>query len=120
MKVYILEIPGRSREQIWRWLSEDKEVNEIVIFEDYIRFIEQVGELPPDFCFIRVGHDGIPGLKSADMVRQISPDSSIVFIADDSDYAVDAHEVGVDGYLLCPLKRDKLEKCLLKKRGFRL
>ncbi len=98
------------------WLSEDKRVEGIEVFEDYIQFIERVGKAPPDFCAIRLGCDGIPGLKAADMVRQISLDIMIIFISEDSEYALDAYEVGAYGYLLCPVMKDKLEKYLIMKK----
>lgn len=112
MRVYILDRKGKSREQMLEWLSEDKRLTGIETFDDYIRLIEQVGNSPPDYCIIRLGADGIPGLKTADMVRQIDPGIRIVFISDDRDYALDAFEAGANGYLLCPVERDKLEKCL--------
>lgn len=95
-----------------KWLSEDKRLTGVDVYEDYIKFIEQVGSSPPDFCIIRLGCDGIPGLKTADMVRQTNADIRIIFLADDRDYALDAYEMGAYGYLLSPVKRDKLEKCL--------
>ena len=115
MKVYILDIQSENRVQMLQWLSEDKSVEGVEVFEDYIRFIEQVGKSPPDFCVIRLGNNGIPGLKAADMVQQISSDIRIVFVSDDRDYAVDAYEVGAYGYLLCPASKRMFEKCFMKK-----
>lgn len=112
LRVHILDKPGKTREQILKWLSEDKRLTGVETFEDYIRYIEQTENSPPDFCIIRLGWDGIPGLKTADMVREINPHIRIIFISDDRDYALHAFEVGAYGYLLCPVKRDKLEKCL--------
>lgn len=112
MKVNILDVQSKSRDQMLQWLSEDERVTDVQVFEDYIRFIEQIGKSPPDFCVIRLGKDGIPGLKTAEMVWQISTDIKIVFISDDRDYALDAFEMGAYGYLLCPVDKEKLDKCL--------
>lgn len=112
MRVYILDRRGKTREQILEWLSEDKRLTCVEVFENYIQFIEQIGNSPPDLCIIRLGWDGIPGLKTADMAKQISPDIRVVFIAEDRDYALDAFEVRADGYLLCPLHREKFYRCL--------
>lgn len=116
MKVYILDRQGKCRNQMLKWLSEDKQLTGIKVFEDYIQFIERTESSPPDFCIIRLGWNGIPGFKTADMVRQISPDIRILFISDDRDYALDAYEAGAYGYLLCPVKKDKLEKYLMIKK----
>lgn len=112
MRVYILDVQSKSLEQILLWLSESSEVTEFEVFGDYIKFIEKIEESPPDLCFIRLGVDMIPGLKAAGMVQQISSDIRIIFVSDDKDYALDAYEIGAYGYLVCPVKRDKLEKCL--------
>ena len=112
MRVYILDLPCRSREQIVSWLSEDCRVSEVKAFEDYIRLIEQAESSPPDICIIRLGSDGIPGLKAAEMLGQIGAGIRIVFISGKKDYALDAYEAGAYGYLLCPVNRDKLQKYL--------
>jgi DNA-binding LytR/AlgR family response regulator len=116
LRVYILDRHDQNREQLLEWLSEDKRLTGIEVFEDYIELIEQIGITPPDFCFIRLGRDGIPGLKTADMIRQTSSDIQIIFISDDRDYAMDAFEVGAYGYLLCPVERDRLKKYLMMKK----
>lgn len=115
MKVYILDEQSKIREQMLKWLSENKKVEGVEAFENYVQFVEQVREFPPEFCFIRLGKDGIPGLKAAGIIRQISSDIRIVFVSEDRNYAVDAYEVGAHGYLICPLKKEKLNKCLIIK-----
>lgn len=110
MNVYILDVQGQGREQMVQWLTENKKVNSIEIFEDYIQFLERTGKSPPDFCIIRLGEHTIPGLKAADMVGQMSPDTKIVFVSNDGDYALDAYEIGVYGYLLSPVEKEKFLK----------
>ncbi|MEN6350078.1 MAG: response regulator [Syntrophomonas sp.] len=112
MRVYILDEQVESREQILKWLSENKKLTGIEVFEDYALFVEQVGKSPPDFGIIRLGGNEIPGLKVGEMVKQISPDVRIIFISDDRKSALDAYELGAYGYLLCPLLKDKFENCL--------
>lgn len=113
MKVYILDKQSESRAQMIEWLSEDKRLSGIEAFDDYIRLIEQVENSPPDFCIIRLGMDGIPGLKAADMIHQINSSIRIVFVSDDRDYAIDAFEIGAYGYLLCPIAKFAFEKYLI-------
>lgn len=112
LKVYILDIQGKSRKQMLKWLEEDESADKAEVFEDYIKFIEYVQNSPPDSCVIRLGKSEIPGLKAAGMVQQINSAVRIVFISDGADYALDAHEVGAYGYLLCPLNKDKFYRCL--------
>jgi len=111
VKVYILDEQNIDREQLIAWLSESVRMTEIEVFEDHIQFIKRTWKFPPHWCFIRLGHDQIPGLKTARAIKT-NPDIRIVFISDDRHYALDAHEIGAYGYLLCPVERDRLKKCL--------
>lgn len=112
LRVFILDKHGKCLEQMLKWISENIILTEVEVFEDYIMLIKEAGRHPPNLCFIRLGQDGIPGLKTAGIVKQTSPETRIIFIADDRDYALDAHEVGADDYLLCPLERKRFEKCI--------
>lgn len=114
LKVYILAVQDKIQEQLLKRLAENKKIEEIETFQDYTRFIEQIDKSPPDLCFIRLGVDRIPGLKTAGMVRQISTDTRVVFVAEDGSLAVDAYEVGAYGYLRFPLKKEKIDKYLVK------
>jgi two-component SAPR family response regulator len=93
-------------------LSENMRIDSIEVFENYAEFITRVGKSPPDFCFVRLGKDGIPGLKVAGTVQQISMNTRVVFVSEDKSYAVDAYEVGAYGYLSPPLTKEKLDRYL--------
>lgn len=113
LKVYILAAQDKVREQLQKRLAENKKIEEIRTFQDYTRFVEQIVKYPPDLCFIRLGVDSIPGLKAAGMVQRINTDTRVVFVAEDSSFAVDAYEVGAYGYLVSPFKKEKLNKYLV-------
>lgn len=116
MRVYILDFQSKNLEQILTWLSQDKRIEDTEVFENYTQFIEKVENLHPDLCFIRIGEYRISGLKAGKMVKQISPETRIVFMADDRAYALDAYEAGAWGYLLNPVERTKFEKCFAKRK----
>jgi two-component SAPR family response regulator len=114
LRLYILDVQGKIREQLLKIMSEYNKADEIKAFEDYAGFIEQIGKSPPDYCFIRLGKDGIPGLKAAGTVQRISKDIRIVFISEDGRHAVDAYEVGAYGYISVPFTKEKLNNYLTK------
>ena len=118
MDVYILDDYGQEREQIVKWLREDTKIR-VEVFEDHQHLLERIKNSPSHLSIIRLGNNGIPGLKTAEMIKNENPQTKIVFLAKDRDYALDAYEVGVDGYLLVPLEREKLEQALLNIENLR-
>lgn len=113
MRVYILDIKGKIRDQMVKWLKEDERVKETRVFEDFTELVQQVAKSPPDSCIIRLGRDEIPGLSAAGTVRLMKPAVHVVFVSESSDYALDAYEIGAYGYLLCPLDKEKFDRCFI-------
>ncbi len=116
LRVYILDAPGKIRDQLVKLLPEVNKANEIMAFEDYAQFIEQIKASPPDYCFVRLGKDGIPGLKAAETVQRISGDVRVVFLSEDIRYAVEAYKVGAYGYLSTPLTKEKIKNIYQKNK----
>ncbi|KUO58680.1 MAG: hypothetical protein APF84_09425 [Gracilibacter sp. BRH_c7a] len=114
MIVFLLDVGSECRNAMVQCLREDIKIKSVNVFEDYIAFIEQVGKILPDLCFIRLGVDKIPGLTAARMVKQIGVDSRIVFLSEDEYDALEAYEIGAYGYLLYPVVKEKLENILAK------
>lgn len=115
MKVYLLDIQERSNRQLSQWLYEDKRVNLSMVFEDYTQLIKMTEMLTPDICMIRLGDDRIPGIKVANMIKEINSEIKIIFISNDREYALNAYEIGAYGYLLSPVKKEKLQNYLMSK-----
>ncbi len=113
MAIYVLDRPGKERDQILQWVTEVCGGEDPQPFLEFAQFQGQVLVAPPQLCLIRLGRDDVPGLQAAALVRQQNPDARIVFVADNSDYAIAAYELGADGYLLSPVKRDKLHRLLV-------
>jgi two-component system LytT family response regulator len=118
LRVYILDKKNDNRELMRHWLSQKQNVSVVEIFEDQVACIERVEYLPPDLCFIRLGIESIPGLKTARMIHIINPEIRLVFVTEGRDYALDAYEIGAYGYLLLPLEKGKFDRCLSGNTGF--
>lgn len=107
MNICILEKPGKCLDQILGWLSESMGIQGIFAFENDVQFLEEIGTLKPDVCIIRVHLSDFNGLRTAEIIKQKSPDSRIVILSETKDYALEAFEIGAHGYLLCPLVKKK-------------
>ncbi len=115
MRVYIIDEEGSDLNNLRAWLSEREDITGVVSFQEQSLLMEAVNNIPPDWCFIRLGRADIPGFKLAEMVRQVNMEAKVVFISQVRDYALYAFEVGAYGYLLSPVEEEKLKEVFLRK-----
>lgn len=84
--------------------------------DDALRFAEQH---PFDVAFLDIELHDMDGVDVAEQLRAVNPRCGIIFCTGHSDYAVKAiAQLHVDGYLLKPIKPDKVQRELdrLKER----
>ena len=97
--------------------SSDVQQTEAFLHEsDALRFAEQN---PFDVAFLDIELHDMDGVDVAERLRAVNPRCGIIFCTGHSDYAVDAiGRLRVDGYLLKPIKPDKVQRELdrLKER----
>lgn len=68
----------------------------------------------PDIAFIDVIMPGMTGLELAKKLKRQRPKMRIVLISENASYASYAFEIGVDDYLLKPIRIEKVLKALQK------
>lgn len=112
LRVYILENHSIKIQNMLSWLAEKSNIEEISLIKNEALFLELAERDPPDVAFIRLGDEEIPGLTIGNKLYQMGNKTDIVYISDDRNQALNAYEVGAAGYLLGPVKKSKLEKCL--------
>ena len=71
-----------------------------------------VGLENPDIAFIDVLMPGMTGLELAKKLRLQRPEMKIVLISENESYARHAFDIGVDDYVLKPIKRERVLKAL--------
>ena len=62
----------------------------------------------PDIVFSDIEMPGVSGLELAIRVKEISPDTRIVFVTGFSEYAIDAFRIHAHGYLLKPATSEQI------------
>lgn len=68
----------------------------------------------PDIAFVRIGKAELNAFKLAGAIRKLNPFSKVIFLSSNVEYAVEAFECGVDGFLFVPFNREKIEHLLLR------
>jgi len=112
LKVYVLDKKSESLKRMLECLSDNKKISEVEVFDDYDLFISKVIKFNPTLCIIRLGSEEIPGLRAARTVKLVNCNMRVVFISESRDYALDAFEIGANGYLLGAADKAMLDKCL--------
>ena len=74
--------------------------------------LSAVRDLNPDVLITDVLMPGMSGLELARKIRAMKPDLPIILMSDNPSYAVNGYELGVSGFLLKPLAKDKVHETL--------
>ena len=77
-----------------------------------ISALKAVEDLKPDVLITDVLMPGMSGLELARKVKTIRPDLPIILMSDNPSYAVNGYELGISGFLLKPLVKNKVHEAL--------
>ena len=62
----------------------------------------------PDIALLDIDMPGMNGLELARCIRDMHPDTAVIFLTGYSEYALDAFQLHASGYLMKPINREKL------------
>lgn len=71
-----------------------------------VDYIEESGECP-DIIFSDIQMPGLGGLQLAKRIKEITPGTKLVFVTG-YDYAIDAYQLHVDGYITKPVEAERI------------
>ena len=105
MLVYIIDdepIALKASEQVVRRALPDADLMTFGSGDDALEHIRTANEYP-DTVFSDIEMPGTNGLEFAVRLKQLSPQTRIVFVTAYSEYALDAFRVHANGYILKPM-----------------
>ena len=70
--------------------------------------LEWIQVHPADVALLDINMPEMNGLKLAAKIKQIRPDTAVIFLTGYSEYTLDAFDVHAVGYLLKPVNRERL------------
>lgn len=80
--------------------------------EDGAEALEEIAAHKPDIVFLDIRMPGLTGLDVASALRDVSPQTNIVFVTAYQQYAIDAFERGAVDYLLKPVDLVRLKETI--------
>lgn len=87
-------------------------------FTSFKEWNNYVGEASLDIAFIRVGEVGMNAYELHREIRERNPFSKVIFTSDHEEYAIEAFDCEVDGFLLDPFDEEKIKNLVLRILGF--
>lgn len=113
MKVLIVDDEPLARERLRRFCEEDLSGYSVVAeASDGAAAIREAQQHTPDVVLLDVRMPGMDGIEAARHLAELEPAPAVIFTTAYDDYALDAFAVHAVGYLLKPVRCDKLEDAL--------
>jgi len=108
----VAEDEAPQREKLCELLREVWPKVEIIAeCGDGLASLEAMTDLRPQIAFLDIR---MPGLSGLEVARAATRDTHVVFTTAYDQYAVSAFEQGAHDYILKPIKRERLEQCVLR------
>lgn len=74
--------------------------------------LSTIEDLNPDLLIVDVLMPGMSGLELARRAKSMKPDLPIILMSDDPSYGINAYDMGIAGFLLKPLEKDKVNEII--------
>jgi two-component system response regulator AlgR len=114
MKVLIVDDEPPARERLVRLLEEIDACELAGEAGNGAEAIELVGRLAPDVVLMDIRMPGMDGVEAARHLGQLDEPPAIIFITAYDEYALRAFDTHAVGYLLKPVRREKLAETLTR------
>ena len=113
MKLLLVDDEPLARERLRALIQESFDDIDIVAeAADGVQALAEAGKHLPDVVLLDVRMPGMDGIETARHLAQLEPPPAVIFTTAYDDYELEAFGVHALGYLLKPIKQDKLEAAL--------
>ena len=101
-KILVVDDFDRFRQFVVLSLRQRAEFQLVYEASDGLEAVERVDELEPDLILLDIGLPGLNGIEAGRLIREVSPNSKILFVSLESsaDVVQKALDLGAQGYLL--------------------
>ena len=112
MNVLIVDDEAPARDRLRRLLEEDGA--HVVVGEagNGRQALEMVGRLEPDVVLLDIRMPGLSGIETAQHLNTFDKPPAVVFATAYDEYAIEAFEASAIGYVLKPVRRERLERAM--------
>jgi two-component system response regulator AlgR len=112
MNVLIVDDEAPARDRLRRLIEEDGEHTVVGEAGNGKQALELTGQLVPDVVLLDIRMPGLSGIETAQHMNTLDKPPAIIFATAYDEYAIDAFEANAIGYVLKPVRRDRLNQAL--------
>jgi two-component system response regulator AlgR len=112
MKLLIVDDELPARDRMRRLLTEIEDCEVVAEASTGEQALEKCAELRPDVVLLDVRMPGLTGIEVARHIDSLEDPPAVIFTTAYDQYAVDAFETEAVGYLLKPVRKEKLAHAL--------
>lgn len=112
MKVLVVDDEAPARARLLRLLDDVGQHTVVGEAENGREALDQVEQNQPDIVLLDIRMPGMDGIEAAQHLNMLESPPAIVFTTAYDEYAIDAFEANAIGYVLKPIRRERLEQAL--------
>ena len=112
MKVLIVDDEAPARERLRRLLEEDGSHVVVGEAQNGTQALLLAEQLEPDVVLLDIRMPGLGGIETAQHLNTFERPPAVVFTTAYDEYAIEAFEASAIGYVLKPVRRERLDRAM--------
>ena len=112
MKILIVDDESPARSRLKRIIDEDSEHTVVGDVSNGKDALQAAASFKPDVVLLDIRMPGMTGIETAHHLNKLENPPAIVFTTAYDEYAIEAFDAQAIGYVLKPVRREKLTKAL--------
>ncbi len=110
MRILCVDDDKNDRELLLAAVKEAKPDAEVMVFEKQAHLVKEAGSGGCDVAMLDINMSGLHGLDLGMFLKEISPNTNIIFVTAHPEHAVKAMEMRASGYIVKPVTAEKVKK----------
>ncbi|MCG5499739.1 LytR/AlgR family response regulator transcription factor [Ectothiorhodospira lacustris] len=112
MKIMIVDDELPARERLSSLLEGMDEYQVVAAASNGVQAVRLAQELEPDIILMDIRMPGMDGLEAARHISGMDTPPAVIFVTAFEEHAFEAFEAHAEGYLLKPVRRERLQEAL--------
>lgn len=112
MNIMVVDDEPPARARLRRLLEEEGEHNVVGEAGNGHQALRMAAELAPDVVLLDISMPGLSGIETAHHLNALERPPCVIFATAYDRYAVEAFDAGAVGYVLKPVRRERLQRAL--------